>query len=391
MPSRVGLLTLPLHKNYGGILQAAALYKYLTSCGVEVVLLERAQPKTWLRRAATAISWALPKVHGVVEGNGAISIAVASVLTRNKRISRKTDALRRLLSNQRFIEEFLPTRSGLLRNSNEMRRAIGRFNLDAVIVGSDQVWRPDYMPDGAVRDFFLGFAEGTPVRLISYAASFGHGQWHYRGYTSEVADLLSRFTAVSVRESSGVEICRDVFGRSGVVHAADPTLLVDPGFYNEVAVPPTTKSGKVIFAYILDQNVGARSIVGEVAASLTEAYSVRSVDLGEESSLLSIGGWVRSIMDADFVITDSFHGMVFSIIFRKNFLAIVNQKRGADRFTSLANILGLEERLIDTKSMTRVGELAVRPIDHDAVALRLQAHREKSRNFIRDAVGMMEP
>ncbi len=272
-----------------------------------------------------------------------------------------------------------------------MRRAVDKFGLSAIVVGSDQVWRPDYVPQDSLSDYFLGFVEGTRARRVSYAASFGHGDWRFPEHTTEVSYLLSRFDAVSVREASGLDICRDVFGLDDAVHVLDPTLLVDRAFYNRVAAAPTDRTAKVLFEYILDHDGCTPTIGEEVAASLGDIYSVRSVALDAGGSLPGVGDWVRAIMDADFVMTDSFHGMVFSIIFRKNFLAVVNHKRGADRFISLAHMLGLGDRLIDGSSRDQARELAARPIDYAAVSSRLEALKARSREFLTAALAGSGP
>lgn len=390
MPIRLGLLTLPFNKNYGGILQAAALYEYLTENGAEVVLLERARPMSRTRALATALLQVIPEDTSLGAVGRGLASAFRGVLEQSHWMSNKAHALRRYVSNERFVRNYIPVRSGRLNSSEDMRVAIGEWKLDAIVVGSDQVWRPDYVPSGSLPDFFLGFTSGTAVRCISYAASFGHSEWRYPSHTAEVAGLLSRFSAVSVREASGLAVCRDVFGRGDAVHVLDPTLLVDPSFYERVADAPIAKTGKVLFEYILDQVAGAPSIRTDLAASLSDTYLVRSVALGEESSLLSIGGWVRAVMDADFVLTDSFHGMVFSIIFKKDFIAVVNQKRGADRFTSLASLLGVEDRLVAVISGAQAREIAAQPIDYSAVSARLEVLRERSRAFLRDALTLGE-
>lgn len=372
MVSRVGILTLPLYNNYGGILQAAALYEYISSLGYHVVRIERYDKETIKRKYTRVISRYMPDK---------LLKSLAKII-KNEKLSNFLI----LTSNHRFIRKFLPIRSGFLFSSKDVQEAIIKFDLDAVVVGSDQVWRPDYLPPESLFDFFLGSAEATRARRISYAASFGHSGWRHPEHTTQVSNLLSRFDAISVREASGVDICRNVFGRGDAVHVLDPTLLVDPAFYNRLAEAPNVRTNSVLFEYILDRDGAEPTIGEEVAASLWDHYSVQSVTLDSKEALPGIGGWLRSIMDADFVMTDSFHGMVFSIIFQKNFIAVVNHKRGADRFTSLVSLLGLEDRLIDRTSKSQAFEIAARPIDYSSVAIKLETLRERSQAFLRTAL-----
>ena len=103
--------------------------------------------------------------------------------------------------------------------------ALNPNDFDAFIVGSDQVWRRLYMPD--IYREYLSFAEGWNVRRISYAASFGTEEWEYSPLeTTECRRLLQKFDAVSVREASGVSLCKKHFGVEAV-HVVDPTLLLD--------------------------------------------------------------------------------------------------------------------------------------------------------------------
>lgn len=373
MTRRIGILTLPLHNNYGGILQASALYEYMVSAGYETTLLERKPRKSIKGRIAQFIAGFLPEKF----------LDAGKYLFNNEKLLE----LKIISSNNRFIKQFIPRTSGSLFTTINLHRAINKLGIEAVIVGSDQVWRPDYLPPNSLGDYFLGFVEGTSARRISYAASFGHGDWRHPEHTSEVSTLLSRFDAVSVREASGLDICDDMFGRRDAVHVLDPTLLVDPAFYDRVADARSVKTNPVLFEYILDYDGAVPKIGQKVAEILWTRYSVQSVALDSKETMLGIGGWVRSIMDADFVVTDSFHGMVFSIIFQKNFIALVNHKRGADRFASLAGMLGLDDRLIYGASWSQAREIATRPIDYSAVSVRLEALRERSRVFLRNALG----
>lgn len=391
MVQRVGLLTLPLHTNYGGMLQAAALYHILSvDMGRDVVFLERNKAvRPWSGRMLTI------RALSFTPGIALVQCVLAKVAGRlppafAKKVTDKVDfAVRtwRIRSHAVFLNRFLPKRTGPLTSSQAMTDAVCRLGIDAVVVGSDQVWRFEYLPDEQAKaDFFLGFVPNPEVRKISYAASFGHGNWTYPALTDQTKVLLARFDAISVRETSGVAICADVLGRDDARHVIDPTLLVDPSFYDSIAKATVRKPHKVLLTYVMDRQSNDADIVGQVQSMLGSDYAIRPLRLDEGLSTLSVSKWVRGFMDADFVITDSFHGTVFAIIFGKNFISIVNHGRGADRFTSLLGPLGLEDRLVSCAALEQLGDLACQAIDFAAVNAKLAPLRAASLAFLRSAI-----
>jgi hypothetical protein len=291
-----------------------------------------------------------------------------------------------LAQHRPFIERFIPVSSGPLQNTQDMIDAARRFGLDAIIVGSDQVWRPDYVPNGAIEDYFLGFAGHVPARRVSYAASFGTTEWEHTTHTAQIRALLSQFDAVSVRETSGVAICENVFGLSQVRHVLDPTLLVDLSFYEAAAAAPGDSGANTLLHYVLDQSEDHAMIAQAVAESLGAGHAIRSLTLDVDTKLIDVGAWLRAFMDAKFVMTDSFHGMVFAILFRKNFIAVLNRSRGEDRFRSLLSQLGLADRLMDGAHMEQARRLAATPIDFDPVHARIAELRKSSSEFLLEAL-----
>lgn len=398
VPPRVGLLTLPLHTNYGGIVQAVAMYRLLShELGCEVVFLERVAAvgsKSWLKRALIGGTLRLPflfalraQLRQAAQGQGWLARVLAP--SSAQRAFRKLDRIirtRRSREHQPFIARAIPRRSGALTSTAQMAAAITRFGLDTLVVGSDQVWRLGYHPPGAEQDFFFGFAPDPGIRKIAYAASFGLGEWTYPEHLRQTQAALGRFHAVGVREASGVQICSERLGRPDAVHVLDPTMVVDPACYAQLAAPPAPRTAPTLMSYVLDDDPQRQAIGDELLQALGRDFRHRALKLDIGWATLDVPGWLRAFMDADFVLTDSFHGVVFSIIFRKNFIAIVNRDRGADRFTSLLGQLGLLERLVAPSERERVGALARQPIDYERVTARLEALRAHSLAFLRAAL-----
>ncbi|WP_162241805.1 polysaccharide pyruvyl transferase family protein [Pseudorhodoferax sp. Leaf267] len=387
-----------MHTNYGGILQAAALYRVLAKdLQHEVVFLERGQrkwPTSVVHRTLIGSLKRLPwlpvlrnQLAASVDGKSpALNVMPASV---KRKLLKKADIAlrdRRIETHQAFLKRFLPNRTGHLGSTQDLAAAAQRFGLDALVVGSDQVWRLDYFPSNAEEDYFFGYAPTADIRKISYSASFGHGTWTFPEHTARTRELIAQFHAVSVREASGVEICATVFDRHDAQHVLDPTLLVDPAFYEEIAGARSRPSKKTFLSYVLDEGPDRQGFTRDVRAALGSQYAYRSLTLDTGSKTIDIPEWIRAFMDADFVLTDSFHGMVFSIIFEKKFLAIVNRNRGADRFVSLLEQLDLRDRLVTDAQAPNITELVQQPIDYQRVKSKLKDLQTMSAAFLRKAL-----
>ncbi|WP_395396234.1 polysaccharide pyruvyl transferase family protein (plasmid) [Novosphingobium sp. BL-8A] len=363
-PKRVGILTLPLSINYGGIMQAVALSHYLSGKGYEVTLLDKRRPMAWWQRAALVLLEKIP-------------------FQNIKRI-RQTRQTRDLHSP--FIRRYIPNQTPILRSERALSRAVESYDLDTIIVGSDQVWRMDYLQDDGYKEFFLSFVPSQSIRRIAYAASFGTGEWPHESRTPIVSELLHRFHAVSVREESGVKLCKTSFGVDHCEHVLDPTLLIDPEFYKAASGAGEKGEDKIFLTYILDAP-DRRPVIDAIANELPVEYQLRSLVL-KQASPPDLPTWLRSFRDADFVMTDSYHGTIFSLIFEKPFIAVANTGRGSDRFESLLDQLDLGHRLIALSEAHRIPELVHEPIDFREIRQKIAQKRLISAAFLDRALGL---
>ncbi|MRX52020.1 hypothetical protein GI374_16705 [Paracoccus sp. S-4012] len=370
----VGVMTLPLSANFGNNLQAFALIDTLRRMGHRTVLINRRRP---------------PKDY--VENDAAITASRSRALFIDY-----ADQTPRYLPkvNARFVDRHIGHSTPAFVSSQQLTRNIDRYDLDAVIVGSDQTWRPNYAST-LLSDFFLGFLDRFPrdIRRISYAASFGADRWEYGPEAQRtVAPLLQKFDAVSVREDNAVELCRTNLGRDAV-HVLDPTMLVSPDRYVEVfseIVAPHAEDRLV--TYILDPTSDKDALLATLSQHLglpiysTNGRPYTSGDpLKDKHGDNSVERWLASIHGSRFVVTDSFHGMVFAIIFKKPFIVYANPRRGMARFTSLLGLLGLERRLVTTAPDMSI-EQALQPIDWRDVDERLRRMRQSSMEFLQRAL-----
>ncbi|NWK49271.1 polysaccharide pyruvyl transferase family protein [Acinetobacter sp. SwsAc7] len=369
MKNKVAILTQPLHTNYGGTLQAFALQKVIKNMGHDVVTLNY----QWKKRSF---------------------LRYILVTIRNYIFNRKegvpffpSEQIFREKNHTDFIEKNI-IRSEIIFSENDLLNHFKKNNYDVVIVGSDQVWRVEYSPN--IEHFFLSFIDHS-IKKIAYAASFGIDKWQFSAKETEKIKLwLERFDNISVREKSALLLCQD-FLSVDVEHVLDPTLLLTKDDYLQLTASVPV-SGEKIFTYILDDTEDKKNIVNLIANKLKLATFTKQplktrkdeifVKNKENYLYPEIEEWVASFRDASFIVTDSFHGMVFSIIFNKPFVVINNSSRGSARFISLLDELDIKNRLFDCVEDISL-DLIVRDLDYKEINKRLEDARIFSKKFLK--------
>ncbi len=259
------------------------------------------------------------------------------------------------------------------------------------IVGSDQVWRGQYARlIESLPFFFLDFAtQKQRQRSIAYAASFGSDEWE--GTPEETKNchlLLNKFKATSVRENSGIQICKDSLGVNAV-QMPDPTLLLEPQEYNRIIKSTKTWQPQQpwLSVYVLDTSPQIAQLLQNCERQLNTPLQHLLPHTGatklRDRIALSVPQWLRLIRDGEYLITDSFHGCVFAIIFNKPFICLGNRNRGSARFDSLLSKFGLEDRLIPHPSFSQLQKVLQTPIDWEQVNATLSLERERGINFLK--------
>lgn len=326
---KIGILTHPLAGNYGGMLQAYALHTVLKRKGFSPFLLDRDLEKKPGKRAILRDWWYLLKrLWGPVSSECYLPFCV----------------------ERRAGKQFqkLPAAGLNIVHVNELS-AFRRENTVRWVVGSDQVWRGIYARwICSLPFFFLNFATSTERQnSIAYAASFGADKWEGNEYeTSECKRLLADFKAVTVREQSGVNICRSVLEKDAI-QMPDPTLLLDKEDYDHIieSVSTTGIGEKYVATYILDATEEKLEICREAATRLGMHHQclmpVGFSKKRRDRFPFSVPQWLRYMRDCNCLITDSFHGCVFAIIFNKPFVCLGNRERGNARFESLLGTFNL--------------------------------------------------
>lgn len=342
---KIGMLTQPLHNNYGGLLQNYALQQVLKGMGHEVETVDWMPEYGWLYTKLVQVKYTLLSYvrKDVEKPRYKPTTKEMAVLSRNTR---------------RFIEHYLSVCPQRVTHREGFGDVDRKYGYNAFVVGSDQVWRPSY--NAFQKAMFLDFVERKDVKRIAYAASFGTSAWEFSSeLTDECARLAKKFDLITVREKSGVDLCREHLGVDAT-WVLDPTMLLNHEDYEKlVLAEKEPKSGGTLFHYILDPSDEKKSLIEQVAAGQglqpftimpkCQAENRTKWDVKhriEDCVFPSVTSWLRGFMDAEMVVVDSFHGAVFSIIFNKPFWVIGNKKRGNARFESLLGLFGLEDRMI---------------------------------------------
>lgn len=313
---RVGIITLSLENNYGGILQNFALQKVLKDMGHT--------PMTCRWTGYTNLGFIKSALISVCKG-------LKSFPTTPWAYNRARKGL------EDFIKQNIKYR--LYRDPNKFLRW---FKPDAMVIGSDQVWRPKY--NSHLYSAYLDFVPSGSIKRIAYAASFGVGEWEYSAeQENKCKDLIGRFDAVSVREQSGVELCKEHYGVNAQ-WVLDPTLLLEKEVYESLC-KSIHKSDESILVYMVDYSEPIKQQAEELSKITGLPIRIIEADKGVTAED-SVAKWLAAFRDAKYVITDSFHGTVFSIIFEKQFWTIGNAERGLSRFESLMQLYNLQDRLI---------------------------------------------
>lgn len=352
---KIGIVTM-ISNNYGALLQCYALQTILQRMGHQVVVVNRKWGK-------------LPQTYSTKD-------KLCELKARLRAFVKGKDAFSRFRNDYLHLSKPVHIQQDLLRLNNQ---------LDVVISGSDQVWNGDCMNtmDGY---FFLDWVDYPKVRRFSYAASFGKDTFQASDeHFCMAKQLMQSYDGISVRESSGIKICKEVFGCDALNHL-DPTLLLKAKDYSALIQKRDEEVSPYICSYMLDMT-NDKQRIAEYMAHNSKCF-VRNIypsASSAEQQYIRVEEWLYFIRNAEYVVTDSFHGMAFSIIFNKQFVCLNNPKRGSARFLNLLSKLNLLERLIDVDKATHesIDCILRHNIDYSSVNRTIQDLREEAFEYLK--------
>ncbi|SFB95816.1 polysaccharide pyruvyl transferase family protein [Pseudoalteromonas denitrificans] len=354
--------------NYGAVLQAAALH-----CYVNKELGYQSEHINFMPKGV--------KVKWQAKLKSQVKATLMDLGLKEKKITHNSFVNPEIF--QEFRDQWLPTSAKTFHTFDELSQADLPYS--HAIVGSDQVWRPSYTGNSSLV-YFLAFLNAG-VKKISYAASFGNDYWELGAEdTAKIASEIKSFDAISVRESSGVDICNNTFAVNAE-HVLDPTLLVGRGLFDDIIGDKPSDDAADIVYYKLDINSDFESFINNASASLNfTEKNIYYYSKGRSNYYRSVDSWLRNIRESKLVITDSFHCVCFAILFEVPFVYYPNDNRGLTRLESLLSLLDLTHHIYrgDVNPVELTKELM--KIDYVQVNKKLVELRSSSVKFLADAL-----
>ena len=360
---KVGIITFHNEQNYGAVLQAYALQETIKKLGCESYIINYIEPieKYWKSIFTEKQKIANIKIW--------LKIMITNIVYFKKNRKRKKNFYKFINKNIKLY--------GKYKNERQLKDNAPEF--DVYITGSDQVWNTK-ITKGLKDAYTLNFGTSNITRA-SYAASLGNDKID-ESEIAEYREKLKILNKISVREDTGKEILEKILHRN-IELVLDPTLLLDRKDWNNVKSDSKDEKKKYILIYDLEKN----NIVYEVANEIKEKLKIPIVNFRRKRWKKIIGKYesgpeefLNLINNAEIVVTNSFHGAVFSIIFHKKFYVIPHTTTFS-RTKNLLRILNLEKQIIGDKKQIK-DILSEEEINYELVEEKLKIERQKSIKYI---------
>ena len=344
---KIATITFHWSVNYGAVLQAYALQKYLCTHGADAEIIDYVPRRVELSKFLLALK------------------------KRDRLFFKK----RKLL--HRFCKQELKLSKKNYRNNRALFQCADHY--DTVICGSDQIWNESFTCGAEGKptlSYYLNFA-GKRTRRVAYAVSFGTLK-----LAQKTKDLilpqLKAFDRIAVREVSGQKILREM-GVESVV-TLDPTMLLPRQAYEELFSGREFSKAPKVFSYILHEG----QTTAQKVCHLVQRHFGQQVQDGGEL-YIDMRLWLHDLANAKFVVTNSFHGAVFAVLFHRPFALLPVEKSGMnDRIQTLMNVLGLSDRIVTGEEDARA--VLNSAIDWESVDARLKESREFSEQYLNEVI-----
>lgn len=364
---RIGILTFHLAINYGAVLQAYALEEYLNDKGYEAELIDYYSSEVYDYYKPLYCD------YKVYKGKSFFKMA------HNFAFYKKNNEKMKNFRN--FVKAYLK-KSNRINDLDELKKTA--YNYDCLITGSDQVWSPNISIGEAFTVFILDFIKSEKIRKISYAASIGENEID-DVYRDILINSLNDYHSISVRENSA----KKILNREDIEIVLDPTFLITKENWNNLADKSDISiKEKYIFVYMLQKN----SNLIEFVNALSKEKKLKIVYLNKEKyfkknaiNYFTIGpeSFLKLIKNAEYVVTNSFHGMVFSILFERQFITFLHSTKFS-RQIELLKKFNLEDYcyLKDNSNLEKIDK----EINYSCVNKLINEEIKKSISFLEKAL-----
>ncbi len=373
MCKHIGIITLQ-GDNYGAVLQAFALNKFLNSQGYRAENIDYND----LSRVSNSLSFK-SKVKNIIWTKLVLKLIVGN------RKKEKFSAFRS--ANIIFSDKKWSTKESIVADPPQY---------DVYISGSDQIWNPDVMRDDY--NYLLAFAPAYAKKL-SYASSFGKSEIP-RSKRDAYVKYLSQYDNIAVREESGRKIVKDLSGRDSEL-VLDPTLLLTESEWADITeFKPSSE--KYILCYYMPGDSTITKAIKKISRQLAERNNLKIINLGlKEYYKFALGmdcrveagpsEFVKLFLGAEFIVTNSFHGTAFSTNFSKKVFVPINQsleqsKARHIRMLDYLNLIGMQSAIVPVDEKCSIQDLSNTEFDYAVIKDKLAKLREQSINYLIGAI-----
>ena len=256
--------------------------------------------------------------------------------------------------------------------------------IKGIIVGSDQVLRPTFLKDAHINKYLAKFASINTKKIV-FSGSFGEKEEDFINNTSnrniikKMKRELSSFDYLSSREIQGVDIFKNIFNLNAD-YIIDPVFLIDTNTYDEIITDSEFAKEKIV-SYILDQDEQYESAI----KYLERKYKTKRYTINPALGNIEVGDWLAAIKNCKMLITDSFHGCCFALIYNKPFICLKNSLRGEDRFDSLTKIFNVKKPFI--KNFSEIYKLDLENyIDYKEFNEKLEIEKNRCKVLIKEVL-----
>lgn len=368
---KIGIITLHRSFSYGACLQAFATYRILCNLGNDAEFVDYVNKTEQAQNRIIYFDNSKSLLSNIIKTFE--NIILLQFYNRKKSFQNFHNSLKTI-------------------NYNYYINQGGEIGIDVLLSGSDQLWNPEIF-NGIDSNYFLNF--GDAKQKIAYAASAGSYVFSEK-QKEDIGKYLSKYNAISVRESFLKEQISDI-ARCEIATVVDPTLLLSKQEWNDIVKDDAsfTPKGPYILLYMIGVPYTEylqcyKPIVEYYKKKLKiPVYAITPFSFikikGTDKSLnkLTPWGFIKAIRSASFVISSSFHGIAFSVIHNKNFVAL--KTNNSTRISNLLNSVGLSHKYIDPRLEKNI-EVQLTPIDYSSVNISLKKLREESINWLTNAI-----
>ena len=382
---KIGIITIVNVNNYGAELQAFATLKKLQMMGYDAEIINYLYYKDW-RYIDSKLSQPFNPMSVKEKIIYFTKYRVASFIL-NKILPLICGNVKRRIANFNSFHQHNTHFSKLYKSMKDLYTNTPIY--DVYMVGSDQVWNPN--ASSSIEPYFLTFAPHNAL-TISYASSFGVSKIEDNNIVNRIKDGLSSVKKISVRESSGVKLVKEITGRTAQL-VCDPTLLLNKSEWQMFMKPVNNMPQHYVLIYQLSQSdtiVKLAIKIGQEKKIPVYRICKRAFKVEKDKGVVNLldagpSEFLYLIANASFIITNSFHGTAFSINFGIPFYTVVSaKKKNNGRMESLLNYAGLEQRMI--KDDVDIMKLPIVGYNIDTAQLKIELLRQNSEKFLKDAL-----